>query len=189
MPHTLQVPPCKSPPRWSKHKVCSQLRATWWDRTGNPGTNPSPTSHWQTWQRCQGPWGWQRLGTPLLPARSRIGDGCCCWHTEAACHTAPQWKEAFCLNELQCRPSQNTEAFIPQAVLLTGERLLWALPSWVGWKPKAQPGINPYLIPVYNAKAKLHLKGRKGASKANASKLSTELRQQRLSDTPGNQAK
>lgn len=33
-------------------------------------------------------------------------------------------KRPWCLNEFQCRPSQNTEAFIPQAVLLSGEVLL-----------------------------------------------------------------
>lgn len=92
---------------------------------------------------------------------------------------SPQWKEAFV-------PHKTVKLLSPRQCCYGGKGCSVLCHHWVGWKPKAQPGINPYLIPVYNVKAKLHLKGRERASKANASKLSTELRQQRLSDTPGN---
>lgn len=56
--------------------------------TGKPG------------KRCQGPWGLQRLGTPLpgtplLPARSRVGEGCWWSSMKASCDTVPQWEETF----------------------------------------------------------------------------------------------
>lgn len=79
-------------------------------------------------------------------------------------------EKPVCLNEFQCRPSQNTQAFILQAVLLSGEGLI--SPSAIlGQEPKAQPGINPYLIPVYNAKAKLHPKGKGGSSKSKCQQI------------------
>lgn len=104
------------------------------------------------------------------------------WHPSAGCLSAPSkssireksatddtgmllviqplgGKKPFSSNGFPYRPSQNTDAFIPQAVFLGGEMLLLHAASWgrernemacplSGRKPKAQPGINLYLIPV-----------------------------------------
>lgn len=101
-----------------------------------PWHNPSTTTHWQSWQRWSGPWAPQRVGTPLpgthlLPARSRTGDAAD--DTWRLLVTQPlSGEKPFCLNELQCRPLQNTEAFIPQEVLLSGETAIALCHPWAG---------------------------------------------------------
>lgn len=105
------------------HDINSQPQATWW-RMGNCSTNPSTTTHWQHLQRCQVPRGLQRLGTPLLGAslllestELEIGVLMMIQHLSG--------KKPFSSNRFLHKPSQNTGAFIPQAVLSAGEILLF----------------------------------------------------------------